>query len=131
MFEMTTTSAVQMQQRLNCYAVINEKYRKSNAAKSEPAFDLDREICDLNRLDTYRDTPPYEEFVGALVKFAKQITASGKAPYIFHLHGIPDKSKPGIPDNRGKVRPIVFCFFQYLQTLLGNVFPNSDDKLYD
>jgi hypothetical protein len=81
-----------MQQRLNCYAVINEKYRKPNAAKSEPAFDLDREICDLNRLDTYRDTPLYEAFVGAIVKFTRQITASGKAPYIFHLHGIRDNN---------------------------------------
>jgi hypothetical protein len=88
----TAEIAVQMQQRLNCYAVINEKYRKPNAAKSEPAFDLDREICDLNRLDTYRDTPLYEAFVGAIVKFTRQITASGKAPYIFDLHGIRDKN---------------------------------------
>ena len=79
-----------MQQLLNCYAVINEKYRKPNKKKSEPPFDQDKEICDLNRLNTYKDTPLYEQFVGSIRKFKKQIADSGETPFIFHVHGILD-----------------------------------------
>ncbi len=86
----TAKIASLIQEKLDCYAVINQKYRKPR--ENEPLYAPGRKICNLNRIDRYEGTPLYDSFIGSIKKFKKQISDSGNIPYIFHLHGAKDNA---------------------------------------
>lgn len=89
--EQTALIALQIQKRLNCYAVVNEIYRKSR--EGEPHFDRDKKICNLNNTAHYKEEAQdlYDAFVGAIRRFKKEIETQGHIPYIFHIHGASTK----------------------------------------
>lgn len=83
--EQTAELTRKIQTILNCYAVINEVYRKDR--KDEPTFDEALKICNLNHIDYYEHTPLYNAFVGPIKQFKEEIIKRGETPYIFHIHG--------------------------------------------
>lgn len=89
--ELTAEIAIQMRNQLNCYAVINKTYRRPKG--SDPIFDRDKKICNLNNMSQYKDEAPdlYDAFVGAIRRFKNEIKDQGHVPYIFHIHGASTK----------------------------------------
>ncbi|WP_163336130.1 hypothetical protein [Desulfopila sp. IMCC35008] len=83
--EWTAELTTKMQEKLGCYAVINDLYRRPRF--KDKCFDFDKKICNLNHIDEYEKTPLYEQFVGQLKQFKNEITGRGEIPYIFHIHG--------------------------------------------
>lgn len=86
--EQTALIALKMQKMLNCYAVINDVYRKPREGDRAP-FNKEEKICNLNNISEYKEKDPalYEAFVGPIKLFKDEITNRGQIPYIFHIHG--------------------------------------------
>ncbi len=86
--EQTALITHKMQKMLNCYAVINDVYRKPSEG-ALVRFDKEEKICNFNNMVEYKDEDPalYEAFVGPIKLFKEEIKGRGQVPYIFHIHG--------------------------------------------
>ena len=99
--ENTGEIAWQIADILNCYAVINEFYRKPPFKRDEKAklkkdkktgerekANKKKKWVDLNNLDHINGQLDKEEFLGPIKKFKNEIVSRFKTAQIFIIHGI-------------------------------------------
>ena len=84
--------ARQLADRLDCYAIINEKYRKwYNAGLKKP--DPDKFAVDLYRYAEATKFPKTKsDFIDVISQFKDEILKNGHGVLIFHIHGIDDEN---------------------------------------
>lgn len=119
--EQTAELTRQIQKQLNCYAIINEVYRKNR--KGEPKFDEERKICNLNHIDYYEDKPLYGAFVGRIKQFKEEIIMRGETPNILHIHGASSEEFENACEEANPKNP------QAVSILIGTGRDNSPKKI--
>ncbi len=95
--------ARQIADELDCYAVVNEKYRKPGNVKSDEKYE-EKYLVDLYLWpEIKKSTNALKDFIGPIKEFKEQILKKDDSLFILHIHGIGDV-------NRGKVAELLSEF---------------------
>jgi len=85
--------ARQLADNLDCYAVVNDKYRKPENVKASEKYEVKYQI-DLNYCpEIEKSAGAMKDFIGPIKEFKKQILKKYDSLFILHIHGIGDTNR--------------------------------------
>jgi DNA repair photolyase len=78
--------------QLDCYAVVNQKYRKPGNLKAGESYDVAYQV-DLNLWANVDNSPQAKtHFLGPIDNFKNEILKNHQSPLILHIHGIENEN---------------------------------------